>query len=346
MKIFNAILLVLLLGSIFPASSNGGVYYRIDLDFTGFEPFIVIHPSGYQGMGGELMLKVCAEDPDFGLALQDAMETWNELTPIVRNCHQCTVYEDPPMSNPEDYFYLTSVLMHELGHCAMGLGHTNWEQTSATATRAAASIDPGNDAVPGSRDDVVTPLPGARLVHWFRTADNNPIIVDNTTIDSSTYSRRIQDLPPGSNWAANGNKDSSLLLNEIDTHSLMYTLIEEGVQYVGLDADAVNTVKLGMSGIDIVAGTADDYTVNLELVDDCSTADIVIKYFTPANPNDLTVCDATAEQIDSGNVVHYRITPSGGASQLSIEINSFRKFDVIFADDFESGNLSRWTTDP
>jgi hypothetical protein len=77
------------------------------------------------------------------------------------------------------------------------LGHANWDDlplTSFTNSKDAASIDDGLDNIRGSRDDVPSPLPGSRVLHWFRVSDNNPVVIDGTVIDSDLASSNWRSL--------------------------------------------------------------------------------------------------------------------------------------------------------
>lgn len=354
---FHLILCTVCFGFLALASAaSGGVYLDVDDESLNLAPFIVVHPFGYNGTGGEINLKICPADPNFNDALRNAIALWNQLQPSTGNCLNCFRLEDPfpdpsdPDFDPDASADLTSILLHELGHCAMGLGHTNWSATSFTSTRDVSSFNAGADMTEGSRDDSVTPFPGSRVIHWFRKADNNPILVDGLTIDQSTYSRRFQDFPAGTTWPANGNKKVSEDLGFADTQSLMYSSLRTGSRFIRIDADAVNTVKFGMTGIDSIASTSDDYTVNLEFHYDCATADIAIEYFTPQGPDESGIfgaCVSEIVQIDMNNTVHYRISqvPIIGPIPF-IQVNDEQRLDIIFADDFESGDLSRWMTNP
>jgi len=101
-----------------------------------------------------------------------------------------------------------------------------------------------------------------------------------------------------------------------------------------------------MTGVDLTAGTADDYTIELKYHTDCGTADIVIRYFTPMDPDEedtIGACASDIEQIDANNTVHFRVkNPVIGINPF-IEINDTLKFDIIFGGDFESGDSSRWS---
>lgn len=153
-----------------------------------------------------------------------------------------------------------------------------------TAGKDVTSNDAGVDTVRGSRDDIVTPdpqppPPNALPLHWFRVADNDPVVIDGTVIESSTYAILAPQLPIGSTWAANGNRHVSALLGAgDDTQNVMHAVAVRNLHYLGLTADDVNTVRHGMTGLDTTAGTADDYTIRLALVTDCANAEIEVQF--------------------------------------------------------------------
>lgn len=96
-------------------------------------PYAIVHPFSYDGTGGELRVRVCAApsaEPLIG-PLQDALRVWNELEPVAANCSDCYVYGDPIADPPQPYNARGS-LLHELGHCAMGLAHINLQETENT----------------------------------------------------------------------------------------------------------------------------------------------------------------------------------------------------------------------
>ena len=333
-------------------AGSAGVYKSAD--DADFEPFIVVHPPGYDGStGGVLEVRVCAPIglQHTGPAIREAILRWNERTPTVENCRDCELWEEP--ANPAytgDPFSMSSVLIHEIGHCIFGLGHINWDpdtnsSSSFTNTANPLSISEGTDGIRGTADDVVTPLPGADVIHWFRTADNNPFVVDDTVIDSSTYSRRILDLMAlGDLWTTSANRAVGDSLGEMNTQAVMYSLLTEGRRYQGLAADDVYTVAYGMTGMDEIAGTSDDYTVNI-LFDhgDCSNADLEIEWSAEVNLGNCLV-DLEALPTSSLFDIHHVIVPFFPLPRLRIRVSSDVLWDVIFGDAFESGDLSRWTT--
>lgn len=154
------------------------------------------------------------------------MDLWNGLMATAGNCSGCRIWEDPDLPLPVPPLELRTVLIHEIGHCAFGIDHPDWvngddEPTSFTSSQNASTISPGSDGIRGTRDDLPSPLPGTRLIHWFRKADNDPFVVDPTIIDDSTYSRQIISLPPGSSWPASGSRPVGESLGYPDSQSVM-----------------------------------------------------------------------------------------------------------------------------
>ena len=280
-----------------------GVYFGSSS--TIFEPFIVVHPAGYDGTGGPVPVRICI-GPNSSTTLPPliaAIEIWNGLVASTSNCEECFLLEEPPpgIDAPPS---MTTTLIHELGHCAMGLDEINWQATltSFTNNQDAVSVDDGADDVRGSRDDAPSPLPGTRVVHWFRIADNDPFVIDATVIDMDTYSRRIIDFPAGSTWPESGNRgvgDHRGLTDTQSVISVMYGAIRTPTRYLGLTADDVNTVKYGMTGLDENAGTTDDYTIELIYEPDCSAANIEVR-LAPLAPTELGACTADLEPLPTG----------------------------------------------
>ncbi len=102
------------------------------------DPFIIVHPPGYDGMGGDITVEICIapNTPSFALpALQNAVDIWNSLATVSPNCEDCLVWEEEAVEPLDESYDLSSGLIHELGHCAMGLGHPNHANTSFTVSR-------------------------------------------------------------------------------------------------------------------------------------------------------------------------------------------------------------------
>ena len=120
--------------ALMPVCASGGVYYQMqELVRSGaLGPYAIIHPVGYVGDGGVLPIRVCVDNnptsrPLVG-PLQKALEMWNGLKPTTGNCtgQPCSVWEDAtfPGGNTD----AMSTLVHEAGHCGMGLGHPNLQE--------------------------------------------------------------------------------------------------------------------------------------------------------------------------------------------------------------------------
>lgn len=282
----------------------GGVF--INSVSAAYDPFIIVHPHPFTGSGGPLTVKICAQqmDPNLTMALEGAIKKWNDLVATAQNCRNCYVIEDGG-EPPGGIFFAESTFLHELGHCAFGLDHINVDITSAsyTNTRSWITFDAGVDTVRGSGDDVVTPLPGARIVHWFRLGDNDPIKIDNVVIDQSTYSRNINLLPVGHSWPANGNREVAELLGYQQAGAVMYTSVKAGQYYRGLSADEVNTVRLAQAGLDLVAGTGDDYSTQLVLQEDCGSADLKII----SEPLGQLILGSCSSGITAVSGIHFRL---------------------------------------
>jgi hypothetical protein len=339
-------------------------------------PFAITHPLGYDRLGGTIQIPVCVSStsPTLIGPTQRAIATWNALEPTTENCLRCTLWEEPgPVG---DVFHAESIILHELGHCAMGLDHPdrNWDADNdgefefTSFTRSWGAVVPGGitagaDGIRGSRDDLHEAPGGpgkiAESVSWFRRADNNPVIVDATVIDQDTYSRSVAaNLPPGDTWAASGNRLVAESLGTPFTQAVMYSRGVPGMQYSGLSADEVNMVRMGMSGEDLMAGTADDYTVELVYVADCATdPSAIVVRFVPFDGPTAPIAECRGVAIDYAfpppNPVlarHFELVELITSFAPQIRLDSNLNWDtgppiapVVFRDGFESGDLSEWS---
>lgn len=333
----------------------------------------ITHPMGFDGVGGALALDVCVlpgmdpDNPNLVEPTKKAIRIWNDLLATTRQCRNCTLLEDPDPPQAPDPIHAASVILHELGHCGLGLDHPNLRfdppgapdqrvNTSFTMSYDGSSvgISEGPDGIRGSFDDVQQAGGGMipESVHWFRRSDNNPVIVDGTTIDISTYSRSIPNLPTGHSWSANANRDVAKSLGFEDTQTVMYSTLFRTQRYEGLSADDVNMVQMGKTGSDRMAGTSDDYTISLQFVDDCTGADIAVTFATIPGGS-LGGC--TADVVHSfppsnpALALHYSVVPNNPkVSFLLVLLNTdlepwdFGVVDVVFSDGFESGDFSEW----
>ncbi len=183
-------------------------------------------------------------------------------------------------------------------------------------------------------------------VHWFRIADNNPVVVDGTVIDSLSYSRSVSNnLPQGHSWSANANRKVAESLGYQDTQAVMYSLLAEDEVRTSLNADDVAMVKMGMTGQDQLAGSGDDYTIEITLVDSCAESFDVKVTFDETPEGVAANCQAGVDFSFPQNPLlarHYTLVPPPGEPfviKLSEDINWDVGPGPIFSDGFEGGNL-------
>ena len=148
--------------------------------------FGVVHPLGFDGTPGVsvITIAICVKPDSSDLIgpTQNAISIWNALTPTTGKCRHCIVHEDEGGPTAPFLFHAGSTILHELGHCAMGLGHTDLEYdppggpdarepTSFTMSYDGSSVgtDAGPDNIRGSFDDIQQrPLGEIPVsVHWF-----------------------------------------------------------------------------------------------------------------------------------------------------------------------------------
>jgi hypothetical protein len=403
-------------------------------------PFAIVHPPGYTGAGGELEVRVCVDltDPANQILvgpLQDALAIWHGFQPITGNCgsgNDCRLNEEPGTVGELD---VMSTILHELGHCAYGLGHPDFRELVDADPRQdsrgiwfSGTCDVDNDGccgeltsftnsinaeevldtsgIRGDQEDnpinrcptseaAVTPPPepprlllhqgqcgaGGQVcpspanccpfpppfnpiqvqeIAWFRRADNDPVVVDGTVIDSRTFSRSTTNLPAGHRYARSANRRVAEALGHPRTQSVMYSTNVAGVRFTGLTADDVNMVKMGMSGRDRLAGTADDYAVRLSYQADCTGAQVRVLFglsSTPAlgQPALLGQCQSgiqeSFDQSGEPQVFHWTVIPASTASFINLRINPnpsspWDFHELVFRSDLESGDLREWSVQP
>ena len=179
---------------------------------------IVTHPSPYTGSGGTVTVRVCIDPTSPNAAameysVQNIVAAYNQMTPTTDNINL-----NSNNNVPANYIDFESVALHEVGHC-LGMGHINAASESGLSgnqqnyTKATDGVDnvfnldAGPDGVIGSSDD----LRGDDVnLLWFRKSNNDPFTID-TVLDSTTYSRNVEDLPVGHNFAANADRAVSTL---------------------------------------------------------------------------------------------------------------------------------------
>ncbi len=271
---------------------------------------IITHPKGYTGVGGNRIVTVginpaSPNAASMEVSVRNIVRTFNRLTPTTGNLLFGANNNIPP-----GQIDFESVALHEVGHC-LGMAHPNLATESnlpdadqnytktTVGTDGVYNLNPGVDGVKGSRDD----QRGDDVnLHWFRKSNNNPFTIA-TKVDSTTYSRNLADLPPGHSFAANGDRDVSTLLGVPNTEAVMQqgTFFDEDQRR--LAADDVATLFYAMSGLDEIAGTADDYTLTLSYAGLTASADVVLS-FNDAETS-FAVCKVNGLFINSR---HIRIT--------------------------------------
>ncbi len=275
-----------------PAASAGFVFAgETDAEGNPISVDAVTHPIGYTGAGGVLNISV-GIDPtsmfanDMAISTQNVVSAFNRLRATTNNL-------DFSGTVPAAQFDFESVLLHELGH-SMGLDHVNLGSRtglsnpeedythSTTGVNNIFNLNPGADGVIGSADD----LRGDDVnLTYFDKATNDPFAVGNVNnpnaiIDSTTYSRDVADLPLGDSFAANGDRNvaEQLGYGTDTTEAVMQQGTFNGEAQREFGAQDVAHLRYGMSGLDELQGTADDYTFNLTFNGLTTAADIVIDF--------------------------------------------------------------------
>ncbi|MCF6300486.1 MAG: hypothetical protein L3J52_05145 [Proteobacteria bacterium] len=325
--------LILMISLLFSASVNSGSFiFAGEANGVG----IVAHPQGYTGAGGTLNISVCIDPAStvttsLETSVTNVVHTWNQLLVTSPN-----LFLGANNNIGGSQFDWESVALHEVGHC-IGLAHPNLgSQTGVTGantnyTNSTDGVDNGfdfgfgGDGIRGSNDDV---RDDDINLHWYNTGVNNPFIV-SPPYDSSNYSMVLADLPGGHNYPANADRTVGSALGFTNTEAVMQqgTFNDEGQRNLG--ADDVSTLRLAMSGVDMVQGNADDYTIKLFYGGITAGCDINILHHPIGG---LAFCQAGGAFVGGSNI---------SITTASIEINSGTNWffnntgDLIFANGFE-----------
>lgn len=377
----RAIALALLVGLLTAPEAEGGSYlgttvctiatgcavgHPLSQPSNNVNPQSIVHPRPFQQAGGvAYTVRICTNELDLSgvpAATQWAIDTWNALEPRTENCHRCTTWEEP--ANQEDFFFMTTTMLHELGHCALALAHPNriwdpqndgtYENTSFTMSWDAGpnGIQPGPDGLRGSFDDTQQSVLGgpAQSVSWFRIADNDPVVVDPVTIvDTFSYSRSLSNLPSGHSWGANANRRVGQSLGHATTQATMYGLQDRAMNVWALSADDVNMQLMARTGVDLVWNTVDDYDVVLTMVPCTSPHEVEVQFVPLGVTGPVGNCAYDVDYAYPQNPALARVFKLVPHAQLGtnlIRINSDYVFDVSlpsFSDGFESGNTAAWS---
>lgn len=302
---------------------------------------VITHPIGYTGTGTQLNISVCIDPTSTETTLletsvRNVVNSWNNLTASSPNLILGGANDIG--SGDIDW---ESTLLHEAGHC-IGLAHPNLGSrtgVSGTNTNYTLSTDgtdnsfgfgSGTDTIIGSNDD----SRGDDVnLHWFNKGINNPYIA-SPPYDASNYSLLLADLPVGHNFAANADIAVGGTLGFANTEAVMQQGARLDEDQRRLTIDDISTIRLGMSGIDLVQGTGDDYTINLVYGGVTAGCDINILHHDISG---LAFCNVGGSTISGGVGAHLRITSA------QIEIDSTRSWffntvsnnDLIFANGFE-----------
>lgn len=130
-----------LIASLAEAGSYFGVYEGVRLAVGNplrVGSYAIVHPMGYTGTSSPLEVRICiapgivGDENNESLvgSLQEAIDLWNGLQPSLGNCTGCVTAEEPPP--PGTVFDAASVLVHELGHCGLGLSEINLTESTDT----------------------------------------------------------------------------------------------------------------------------------------------------------------------------------------------------------------------
>jgi len=301
-------ILALLLGLSMSAQSIAGAYIFAG---KGNGEDLVTHPSPYTGSAGTVTVRVCINPASPNAAameipIQNNINIYNRLTPTLGNLGLGGNNNIP--ANQVD---LESVSLHEIGHC-LGMAHANAatesgltgsDQNATKATNGVNNVfdvNPGADGVLGSSDDV---RGDDGNLYWFRKLNNNPFTIAST-VDSTTYSRLLTDLPAGHTFATNADRSVASLLGVPGTEEVMQqgTSLDEAQRTLG--HDDVATLLYAASGINERAGSGnDDYTIVLEYGGISTTNCDITASFTSTTA--LAFCNVGGALISPG---HARIT--------------------------------------
>ncbi|MEM9534000.1 MAG: hypothetical protein AAGA23_24010, partial [Pseudomonadota bacterium] len=279
---------------------------------------VITHPIGYTGVGGVITNQVCLNEDSLPTgagaptveqvenSILKTIDTWNKFRPAINNLS--LINNDIP-GGQIDY---ESTLLHELGHC-LGLAHPNLASESGlldpqrNGTKSTDGVDntfnpnAGSDGVHGSADD--TRGDDVNL-YWHLIGGNDPmtlpVTVDTTTMTRSTAAA---DLPAGDSWVANADRTVLDDLGYDDTEAVMQqgAFFDEAQRR--LTPEDVGQIELGMAGADGLAGSADDYTIELTYggrVNTDNACDITVR-FGPS----FAFCSTGGAFI---NATHVRVT--------------------------------------
>lgn len=316
----SKLLITLLCAAVSPLASAGAFVFSSDGN-----PNIITHPNTYTGTGGEITVTFCVNPAsesmaDLDISARNVATVWNTLSPTTGN-----VLLGANNDIPAGAVDFESTLLHELGHC-IGLAHPNLATESGVPAadrdytqsgdgpNNTFDLNFGADGLRGSSDDI---RGDDNNRHWFRTVDNNPFTIGGT-VDVSTYSVDLLDLPAGDLFATNADRNVSGLFGLPLTEAVMQqgAFADEDQRRVG--HDDVATLRLGMAGVDEIQGTADDYTVNVEYIGVAPNCDVQLNVTGTA----FAFCSINSATVSAPN--HLRI------NNANIQLGSATNFNWFF----------------
>lgn len=310
------------------ASVHAGAFSGSDSDLFGIDA--IVHPKGYDGTGGSLVLTVCldpAAPADAELPLQLAAATWNARLSSTGNVESGAI---PGTSL--DFF---SWALHGLGLC-LGLDNPTDDLGYAAATpgtNMALDRAAGVDGVIGSRDDVR----GDDLNRvWYRIVDNDPFTAGNV-VDASTYTRNTAIIPEGESFATVATREVAFLDSVAGTEAVMVPAAAAGETKRSLVWDDIATVRLAESGVDEIEDTADDYRVTLAYIGRTNTCDVPVSF---AAQDEIAAC-VTGRGSLSGS--HFRINFTSLGFDESVTWH-YGVGGALMVDGFETADTSGWSS--
>ncbi|MCP4656061.1 MAG: hypothetical protein GY856_11665 [bacterium] len=284
-----------------PAPVAGGVF--VFTSFSSDPPDRVVHVAGYDGSGGTLALGICIAPgspfvAEMQIPIENAIRVFNGLQPTAGN-----VVEGDANNVPADALDFETFLVATMARC-FGLDDPkdNLGYTPAQwGSNDSLDRNPGADLIPGTGDDLRSDDVN---VHWYRLANNNPFTIDDP-VDSTTYSVDTLLLPGSDTFVANANANVAVAYGFPNTEAVPYYWLPADYARRTLAPDDVATLRYGMSGIDELAATADDYVFQLEYQGISDSCDIVLGFEPSSSP---VVYGRSAVPV-MGLSDHYRMLP-------------------------------------
>jgi hypothetical protein len=177
-------------------------------------PYAIVHPIGYTGGGGTINVNIClvpgsevmTASVDYAIAL------WNGLVPTTGNCVGCVLAEEtaPTVGRVQG----VSGILHELGHCAMGLDHMNLNETTRVPSDVSTgSCDVNSDGLCGEVTSFTASVNASRIVH-------DPLLPLGVKTDEHLDDCPIEGEPPKI-----GRENSSPVTGDLLDHETLTCLL-------------------------------------------------------------------------------------------------------------------------